>query len=63
MTTTLFAHAGHGVTSGNSLIHHLSEPVHAAFLLAAIAVVVGVNWYVRRTLTSMKARNHSFAKH
>ncbi len=45
----LLAHAGHGHTEGNSLVHWLIEPAHLPFTLAAAAVVVGVAfWAVRR---------------
>jgi len=45
--TALLAHAGHGSTAGDSLIHLLVEPTHLPFTLAALVVAVAlVGWVV-----------------
>ena len=47
--TTLFAHPGHGATDGNSLMHYLSEPLHAA-ILASIVIIIATSatWMIMR---------------
>lgn len=47
--TTLFAHPGHGTTEGQSLIHYLSEPLHAAILaLVIIMIATSATWMIMR---------------
>ncbi len=49
MIAHLLAHAGHGHTEGQSLLHYLVEPAHLPFTLATAAVVAGlIIWRVRR---------------
>ena len=43
----LLAHPGHGSTDGHSLIHYLSEPMHAMVLAAVVLMVAGsVTWLI-----------------
>jgi len=47
--TPLFAHPGHGTTEGHSLIHYLSEPMHAMVLAAVIIMIASsVTWFMLR---------------
>ena len=47
--TTLFAHPGHGATDGHSLIHYLSEPLHAAILASVIIIIAtSATWMIMR---------------
>ena len=47
--TKLFAHPGHGTSDGNSLMHYLSEPLHAA-ILASIVIIIATSatWMIMR---------------
>lgn len=53
MTTllTAIAHPGHGTPDATPLVHHLTEPVHAAILvLSLVAALVGsIYLLVRRS--------------
>lgn len=47
--STLFAHPGHGATDGNSLIHYLSEPLHASILASVIIIIAtSATWMIMR---------------
>jgi len=39
-TSAAFAHPGHGTTGGFTIMHYITEPVHAIPLL--IAIVLGI---------------------
>ena len=57
ITTSLLAaffHPGHGTTDPSSWRHYLTEPMHVAVLVAAIAIAVGV-W--RFALARERARD------
>lgn len=41
-TTAIMAHPGHGESTGHSLIHYFSEPIHAIPLILVIAIAAGV---------------------
>jgi len=48
----LIAHAGHGHTEGQSLLHWLIEPTHLPLTIAAAVVIVGLTaWAARRRAT------------
>lgn len=56
MLTTL-AHAGHGTTEGQSLLHYLIEPSHLPFTVAAATViVVGASWAFRKARRNARKR-------
>ncbi len=45
----LLAHPGHGTTDGHSLIHYLTEPMHAMVLAAVfIMIAASVTWMILR---------------
>jgi len=46
--TTLFAHEGHGHTSGSHPLHYLAEPFHVMVLLVAVSAIAGVVFYMRK---------------
>lgn len=47
--TTLSAHPGHGATDGSSLIHYLSEPLHATILASVIIIIaISATWMIMR---------------
>lgn len=53
--TTLFAHPGHGATEGNSLIHYLSEPLHATILASVILIIAtSATWMIIRKKTKVQ---------
>ena len=43
---SVWAHAGHGVTDGSSLLHYILEPVHAVPAVV-LAVAIGVPLVIR----------------
>jgi len=47
-----FAHEGHGVMTGSSLIHYMLSPMHA--ISVGIAVVILVVFVIRKRQTSTK---------
>lgn len=60
--TELWAHPGHGSTSGQSISHYIVEPVHAALLLllgVGIASAIAY-WIVKRSKRAkVRARKQS----
>ena len=42
------AHPGHGDTDGHSLFHHVTEPVHALPLLAALTIAALAAFWIYR---------------
>ncbi len=43
----LRAHPGHGATEDHSLIHYLTEPMHAMVLAAVLLMIAGsVTWLI-----------------
>lgn len=48
-TKLLMAHPGHGATDGHSLIHYLTEPMHATILIAVIIMILSsATWLILR---------------
>ncbi|GEM_PF-977706 len=44
---SLMAHPGHGTTDGHSLIHYLTEPMHATVLVAVfIMIAASITWMI-----------------
>jgi len=50
--TISFAHEGHGVVDGNSILHYLSSSLHLAPVL--LVAVVGVFFILRKRRASVK---------
>lgn len=48
LATPVFAHPGHGVSEGQSLLHFMSEPEHVGLALLAVALIAGAIVAVRR---------------
>ena len=47
--TTLLAHPGHGDTGGHSLLHYLTEPMHAMVLGAVVLMIaMSSTWLILR---------------
>jgi len=54
---TMLAHAGHGVTDGDSLLHYLIEPAHLPFTIAGgMVVVAALAWSLGRTRQRLRKR-------
>jgi hypothetical protein len=47
MPFTLRAHPGHGETEGFSIIHYLTEPMHAFITIGAVVALYAVIRYLR----------------
>ena len=47
--TTLFAHPGHGDSAGHSLLHYLTEPMHA-MVFGAVVLMIAMSsiWLILR---------------
>jgi hypothetical protein len=58
--SSALAHAGHGHTDPSSILHMLTEPVHAALLAAPAALGVALLW-ARRGRRSRTERRSSSA--
>lgn len=55
--TTLFAHPGHGDTSGHSLLHYLTEPMHAMVLGAVVLMIaISSTWLMLKMKKRVKER-------
>lgn len=55
--TALFAHSGHGETAGHSLLHYLTEPMHAVILGAVVLIIaVSTTWLILKMKKMAKAR-------
>jgi len=53
----LYAHPGHGETSGHSLIHYLTEPMHVMVLTAVVLMIAGsCTWYLIRKKRNVAER-------
>lgn len=48
LATPVFAHPGHGVSEGSSLLHFITEPEHIGLALLAVALVAGAVVFARR---------------
>lgn len=49
ISTSAFAHAGHGVGNSASIAHYLTEPVHlVGAVLSLIILAVGVRLWLRK---------------
>ncbi len=48
MVNVMLAHAGHGITEGNSFAHYFSEPLHLMTFVVGCSALMAVAWYVRR---------------
>ena len=44
----VFAHEGHGHTDGYTIIHYLTEPVHALAVGAAFVTGMAIWWRTRK---------------
>lgn len=45
----LMAHPGHGATDGHSIIHYLTEPMHAMVLAAIVLMIAGsATWLIMK---------------
>lgn len=47
---TVYAHEGHGHTDGYTIIHYLTEPVHALAAGIAFATGMAIWWRTRKRL-------------
>ena len=48
-----FAHPGHGETGGYTIVHYLTEPVHAVI---AMGVLIAVAAYIRQLRKSKQTK-------
>jgi len=54
---SLFAHSGHGETAGHSLLHYLTEPIHAIILGTVVFLIAtSCTWLIFRMKKRAKAR-------
>lgn len=55
--TTLFAHPGHGDSAGHSLLHYLTEPMHAmVFGAVVLMITISSTWLILRMKKRAKER-------
>lgn len=53
----VWAHPGHGETSGGSLIHYLTEPMHAMVLGAVVLMIaISSTWLLLKMKKRVKER-------
>lgn len=55
--TTLLAHPGHGDSTGHSLLHYLTEPMHAMVMGAVVLMIaISSTWLIMRMRKRVKER-------
>lgn len=54
---TLFAHPGHGDSAGHSLLHYLTEPMHAmVFGAVVLMIAISSTWLILKMKKRAKER-------
>ena|GEM_PF-1171469 len=48
--TVAWAHPGHGLGDGTSLLHYLTSPIHVGGAMLALTVVIGIRAPLARLL-------------